>query len=59
MYFIAETKGVSDSIQLTLKGVENAKIESTREHFKVISNNEIQYDVVDKYEKMMDKLVNF
>lgn len=59
VYFIAETKGVSDSIQLTLKGVENAKIESAREHFKVISNNEIQYDVVDSYEKMMDKLVNF
>lgn len=58
VYFIAETKGVSDSIQLTLKGVENAKIESAREHFKVISNNEIQYDVVDSYEKMVTKLMN-
>ncbi|MFT8949461.1 MAG: DEAD/DEAH box helicase family protein [Liquorilactobacillus hordei] len=59
VYFIAETKGVSDSIQLTLKGVENAKIESAREHFKVISNNEVKYDVVDSYEKMMDKLAEF
>lgn len=59
VYFIAETKGVSDSIQLTLKGVENAKIESARQHFKVISNNEIKYDVVDSYEKMMGKLANF
>lgn len=59
VYFIAETKGVSDSIQLTLKGVENAKIESAREHFKVISNNEVKYDVVDSYEKMMGKLADF
>lgn len=58
VYFIAETKGVSDSIQLTLKGVENAKIESARQHFKVISNNEIKYDVVDSYEKMMGKLTD-
>lgn len=59
VYFIAETKGVSDSIQLTLKGVENAKIESAREHFKVISNKEVKYDVVDSYEKMMGKLADF
>lgn len=58
VYFIAETKGVSDSIQLTLKGVENAKIESAREHFKVISNNKVKYDVVDSYEKMMEKLAD-
>lgn len=58
VYFIAETKGVSDSIELTLKGVENAKIASAREHFKVISNNEVKYDVVDSYEKLLDKLVN-
>ena len=58
VYFIAETKGVSDSIKLTLKGVENAKIESAREHFKVISNNEVKYDVVDSYEKMIAKLVD-
>ncbi|MDI6615046.1 hypothetical protein QMA64_10705 [Leuconostoc suionicum] len=58
VYFIAETKGVSDSIQLTLKGVENAKIESAREHFKVISNNEVKYDVVDSYEKMIAKIIN-
>lgn len=56
IYFIAETKGVSDNISLNLKGVENAKIESARQHFKVISNNEVTYDVVDSYEKLMDKL---
>lgn len=56
IYFIAETKGVSDNITLSLKGVENAKIESARQHFKVISNNEVTYNVVDSYEKMMDVL---
>lgn len=56
IYFIAETKGVSDNLTLNLKGVENAKIESARQHFKVISNNEVTYDVVDSFEKMMDKL---
>lgn len=56
IYFIAETKGASDNISLNLKGVENAKIESARQHFKVISNNEVTYDVVDSYEKLIDKL---
>lgn len=56
IYFIAETKGTSDNITLNLKGVENAKIESARQHFKVISNNEVTYDVVDSYEKLIDKL---
>lgn len=56
IYFIAETKGVSDNLSLSLKGVENAKIESARQHFKVISNNEVTYNVVDSYEKMMDVL---
>ncbi|GFH40041.1 type III restriction-modification system endonuclease [Lactococcus insecticola] len=57
VYFIAETKGVSDNIDLKLKGVENAKIESARKHFALISNSEVKYDVVDSYEKMMDKLI--
>ena len=56
IYFIAETKGASDNISLNLKGIENAKIESARQHFKVISNNEVTYDVVDSYEKLIDKL---
>lgn len=56
VYFIAETKGVSENIALSLKGVENAKIESARQHFKIISNSEVIYDVVDSYDKMMDKL---
>lgn len=58
VYFIAETKGVSENIELSLKGVENAKIKSARQHFKIISNSEVTYDVVDSYDKMMDKLTS-
>lgn len=58
VYFVAETKGVSENLELNLKGVENAKIESARKHFKVISNSGITYDVVDSYDKMIDKLSN-
>lgn len=58
VYFIAETKGISDNIELSLKGVENAKIAAARQHFKVISNSEVNYDVVDSYEKMMEKLTS-
>lgn len=58
VYFVAETKGVSENLELSLKGVENAKIESARKHFKVVSNSEITYDVVDSYDKMIDKLSN-
>ncbi len=32
------------------------KIEAARQHFKIISNSEVTYDVVDSYDKMMDKL---
>lgn len=56
IYFIAETKGISENISLNLKGVENAKIEAARKYFEVISNNKVVYDVVDSYEKLMDKL---
>ncbi|MDT0711350.1 DEAD/DEAH box helicase family protein [Mammaliicoccus sciuri] len=58
VYFVAETKGISENLELSLKGVENAKIESARKHFEVISNSEITYDVVDSYDKMIDKLSN-
>ena len=56
VYFVAETKVASENIEIRLKGVENVKIKSARQHFKIISNSEVTYDVVDSYEKMMDKL---
>lgn len=57
VYFIAETKGTADNISFELKGVENAKIEAARKHFAVISNSQVTYDVVDSYEKLMEKIL--
>lgn len=52
IYFIAETKGSMDSMQLRL--IEESKIHCAREHFKAISNSEVVYDVVDSYKALLD-----
>ncbi len=52
-YFVAETKGSMDSMQLRL--VEEAKIHCAREHFKAISGGNVVYDVVDSYASLMEK----
>jgi len=54
VYFIAETKG--DSASLQLKGVENAKIECARKHFEAISNSSVKYDAVASYDELYDKV---
>ena len=53
IYFVAETKGTMNSMQLRL--VEESKIHCAREHFKAISNENVVYDVVDSYEALMQK----
>lgn len=52
IYFVAETKGSMNSMQLRL--VEESKIHCAREHFKAISNGEVVYDVIDSYKKLLD-----
>lgn len=52
IYFVAETKGSMNSMQLRL--IEESKIHCAREHFKAISNGEVVYDVVDSYQSLMD-----
>ncbi len=52
IYFIAETKGSLDSMEL--RQVEQAKITCARKHFESISNGEIKYDVVDSYEALLN-----
>ena len=56
IYFIAETKG--DTISMELRGVEEKKIECARKFFAMLTerfkNNNITYDVVDTYDKLMD-----
>ena len=52
IYFVAETKGSMNSMQLRL--IEESKIHCAREHFKAISNGEVVYDVVDSYKSLLD-----
>lgn len=55
IYFVAETKGSMSSLQL--KPIEQAKINCAREHFKTISSDSVQYDVIDSYQALLDKVM--
>ena len=52
VYFVAETKGSTD--QMELRGVEKAKIECAKVHFKEISSNQIVYDVVSDFDQLIN-----
>lgn len=56
IYFVAETKGSMDSMQLRL--AEESKIHCAREHFKAISDENVVYDVVDSYGSLMQKVMD-
>ena len=51
VYFIAETKGSMSSMEL--RKIEECKIDCARKFFKKITSDQIKYDVVDSYEKLM------
>ena len=51
VYFIAETKGSTE--QTELRGVEQAKIACARAHFASISSEQVVYEVVDSFDKLM------
>lgn len=51
VYFIAETKGTMSSLQL--KEMENIKIKCANKFFKKITSDQVKYDVVNSYEKLM------
>ncbi|MFZ3132440.1 MAG: hypothetical protein WA125_15430, partial [Desulfosporosinus sp.] len=52
IYFIAETKGSMDSLEL--RGIEEAKIHCARKHFEKLSASDFKYDVVSSYEKLLE-----
>lgn len=52
IYFVAETKG-SDS-DMDLREIEKLKIHCATEHFKEISGNQVKFEKVSSYEKLMD-----
>ena len=51
VYFIAETKGSMSSMEL--REIEKCKIDCARKFFTKITSNEVKYDVVDSYGKLM------
>lgn len=55
IYFVAETKGSMNSMQLRL--IEESKIHCAREHFKAISGEMVVYDVVDGYKSLLEKVM--
>jgi type III restriction enzyme len=52
VYFVAETKGSMSSLQL--KEIENIKIKCAKKFFKKITSDQVVYDVVNSYEKLME-----
>ena len=52
VYFIAETKGSMSSMEL--RKVEECKIECARKYFSAITSDQVKYDVVDSYGKLME-----
>lgn len=55
IYFVAETKGSMNSMQLRL--IEQSKIHCAREHFRAMSNGNVVYDVVDSYKSLTEKVM--
>lgn len=52
IYFVAETKGSMSSMEL--RAVEKAKIDCARKFFTNITSDQVKYDVVDSYDKLME-----
>ncbi len=52
VFFIAETKGSMDSMQL--KGVEKAKIDCAKKLFNNLSTSHVRYHEVDSYQALLD-----
>lgn len=55
VYFIAETKGSMESLQL--KDMEAKKINYAKKHFEALGNSKIKYDVISTYKELRDKVM--
>ena len=51
VYFVAETKGSLSS--LDLREIEKRKIDCARKFFSKITSDQVKYDVVDSFGKLM------
>lgn len=52
VYFVAETKGSMSSMEL--RKIEECKIDCARKFFTKITSEQVKYDVVDSYGKLME-----
>jgi len=52
VYFVAETKGSMSSMDL--REIEKCKIDCARKFFTKITSDQVKYDVVDNYGKLME-----
>lgn len=52
IYFVAETKGSLSSLEL--RQIEKSKIECAKKFFLKITSDQVSYDVVDSYDKLID-----
>ncbi|MDN5870204.1 MAG: DEAD/DEAH box helicase family protein [Nitrococcus sp.] len=52
VYFVAETKGTMSSMEL--RQIEKSKIECARKFFSRITSEQVKYEVVDSYGKLME-----
>lgn len=55
VYFVAETKGSMDSMQL--RGIERAKTDCAKKLFEKISNGKVEYGIVKSYKDLMNKVM--
>jgi type III restriction enzyme len=55
VYFIAETKG--STLDVDLRPVEQAKINCAKKHFESIGASDVQYDVVDSWDSLYNKVM--
>lgn len=55
IYFIAETKG--SVIEADLRDVEKAKIACAQKHFQSIGASDVQYDIVDSWNTLYNKVM--
>ncbi len=55
VYFIAETKGSMQSLQL--KAIEHQKISYAKKHFEALGHADIKYDMISTYEDLIDKVM--
>ncbi len=54
IYFVAETKGSLDSLQL--RGVEKAKIDCAKKLFNKMNTSAVRYEHVTNYKDLLDKM---